>query len=78
MVGYCLGLWGMPWWLALTSTIGFELLENFVLKPGLPTLFPAGKRDSLANSTADAGAWMAGWALATAMFPADHAPIWRR
>lgn len=80
MIGFCLGLWGVPWWVALTSTIGFELIENFVLKPNLPRIFPVGTRDTLANSTFDSIAWMGGWAAARGIFhaEADRAPVWRR
>lgn len=79
MVGFCLGLWGMPWWTTLTSTIAFELVENLILKPAFPRIFPVGQPDTFANAAVDSAAWMSGWGLARAMFR-DHnerAPIWR-
>lgn len=80
MIGFCLGLWGVPWWVALTSTLAFELIENFALKPHVPRIFPVGTPDTFANAAFDVTAWMGGWAMARAMFPAEHerAPIWRR
>jgi hypothetical protein len=78
MVGFLLGLWGVPWWVALTSSVTFEIVENFILKPYVPQIFPVGIPDTFANSAFDVTAWMGGWAVARGAFPAPHerAPIW--
>ena len=78
-VGFCLGLWGMPWWAALGTSVAFEVVENFVLKPALPSIFPVGSRDTLANATVDTAAWMAGYGLGRAIpAPKTEIPaIWR-
>lgn len=77
--GFMLGLWGAPWWAALVGTLGFELIENFVLKPAIPQIFPVGRPDTFANSTCDSLAWMSGWGAARLMFrdESEYAPIWR-
>lgn len=79
-VGLMLGLWGMPWYAALGTSVVFEVLENCLFKPALPGLFPVGKRDTLANSGADTAAWMVGWSLGRAIpRPPDEVPrIWRK
>ncbi len=73
--GVMLGLWGMPWYMALGSSVTFELVENFILKPSFPKLFPVGKRDSLVNATFYTAAWMAGWGLGKAI-PGQGADFW--
>jgi len=80
-MGLMLGLWGMPWYTALASSVVFELVENYVLKPAMPSLFPVGGPDTLANATLDTAAWMAGWGIGRAIpGPRDEqtARIWRR
>jgi hypothetical protein len=79
-VGFCLGLWRMPWYSALAASVVFEIVENFVLKPAIPALFPVGTRDSFANATMDTVAWMAGWGAGHAIpAPREETPaLWRR
>jgi hypothetical protein len=76
MLGFVLGLWGMPWYLALGTTLAFELVEDG-LKRVAPGVFPVGKPDTWANSLTDSAAWMAGWGLAQAL-PPEPARIWQR
>ncbi len=79
-VGVMFGLWGAPWFVALGTSVVFEVLENCLLKPTLPGLFPVGRRDTLANSTVDTLAWMAGWGVGRAIpHPKNEIPaIWRK
>lgn len=74
-MGFMLGLWGMPWYLAFGSSVTFELLENFVLKPAFPRIFPVGKTDAFVNASFDTVAWMTGWGLGKAI-PGPEAPVW--
>lgn len=75
-LGFTLGIWGTPWWVALLSTLGFELIEDG-LKRVTPGLFPVGAPDPWLNSFFDSAAWMAGWGLAQAFPQEPKAPIWR-
>ena len=79
--GFMLGLWGMPWYAALGTSIAFEIVENAILKPWLgKRVFPVGKIDSPVNMAFDVGAWMAGWGAGKAVpFKSrDEIPrIWR-
>ena len=74
-MGLMLGLWGMPWYWALISGIGFEVAE-IGLKRIAPGVFPVGTQDTWANATFDTGAWMAGWAAGKAI-PGEGARMWR-
>lgn len=76
-MGFMLGLWGMPWYWALGTSVAFELLENLVFKPAFPRVFPVGKPDTLINASFDTGAWMTGWAVGRAI-PGDGAKMWRK
>ena len=76
MVGFLLGLWGMKTWQAGTAAVAFEGVENYVLKPAFPQLFPVGEPDSLANAAVDVAAWMGGFALAKAIYRGYPAPLW--
>lgn len=55
-------LTNMPWWLALTLAVGFEVIEN-PLKDEFPELFPDAKHDRLPNAAADVAAVMFGFWL---------------
>lgn len=76
MLGYLLGLWGAPWWIALGVSVGFEAIEN-PLKRRVPGLFPEGSQDTLADSSADVAAWMAGYGLAKVLYRDKVPAIWR-
>jgi len=75
LVGVLLGMWRMPWYGALGTSIAFELFENFVLKPGLPQMFPVGTRDTLVNSALDTTAWMAGYGFGR-LIPGPTPKMW--
>jgi hypothetical protein len=78
MLGYVLGIWGAPWWVALGSTLAFEFIENSIKKVA-PRLFPVGTPDTWTNSLLDSGAWMTGWAVARALpLKEERAPIWTK
>lgn len=79
-MGLMLGLWGMPWYAALGTSVVFELAENYLLKPAMPGLFPVGKKDTFANAATDTAAWMAGYGIGRAFpVPRDEIPgIWRK
>ena len=76
MLGFLLGLWGMPWWLSGGIAVLWEITEN-PLKKAYPGLFPDGRPDTLANATADIAVWMAGHAIARALWKDQPvSPIW--
>jgi hypothetical protein len=76
MIGFLLGLASVPWWLTLAVAVGWEVVEN-PLKRAAPSIFPVGAPDTLANSTCDVAAWMAGYGLARALPPGPVPAIWR-
>jgi hypothetical protein len=76
MLGYVFGVWGMPWYLALATTLAFEFMEDGI-KRAAPGMFPDGRPDTWANSLVDSGAWMTGWAIGRAIQP-DPARMWRK
>lgn len=61
-VGVTMGAMGLPWWVALGLTIGWELAENF-LKDRKPHLFPYSSHDSVDNSAADMAAVVVGFVV---------------
>jgi hypothetical protein len=61
-VGYLVGRAGVPWRVALTWAVAFELLED-ELKDKMPTLFPRPSHDSTVNKVADVAAFLGGYAL---------------
>ncbi len=69
---------GMPWWAALTTSLLWELAENR-FKTVNPELFPRSALDSLANTVADTGAVMLGFAAARHLMakgaPRDRAAV---
>lgn len=75
-LGFSLGLWGAPWWVALLSTLGFELVEDG-LKRIAPGVFPVGDPDTWSNSILDSAAWMAGWGIGRAIPNPDVPDIWK-
>lgn len=67
-VGTIMGLARLPWWVAITVAIGWEVIEN-PLKDRFPQLFPHATHDTLANATFDALAMIAGYAFIRALPP---------
>lgn len=65
-VGVILGLRGVPWWVALGITVGWELIED-PLKSSLPGIFPHASHDAPINSIIDGAAVMLGWAMMRAL-----------
>jgi hypothetical protein len=63
-VGYAVGRAGVPWRVALTWAVAFELLED-ELKDKAPGLFPRPSHDSTANKVSDVAIFLVGYALAT-------------
>jgi hypothetical protein len=76
-LGFVLGVWGAPWWVALGSTLLFELCED-ALKRAAPSLFPVAAPDTWANSILDSAAWMAGWGVGRALPDPKPARMWRK
>lgn len=61
-VGWLVGKAGVPWRVALTWAVAFELLED-ELKDKAPQLFPRPSHDSTVNKVADVAAFLGGYAL---------------
>jgi hypothetical protein len=61
-VGFLVGKAGVPWRVALTWAVAFELLED-ELKDKAPALFPRPSHDSTVNKVADVAVFLAGYAL---------------
>jgi hypothetical protein len=64
-VGATMAWFGMPGWMALLVSVGWELVEND-LKDRFPGSFPYSSKDSAANAVSDTLAVLAGWRLAKA------------
>ena len=62
-VGYGVGVAGVPWRVALTWAVAFELLED-ELKDKAPQLFPRPSHDSTVNKVSDVVVFLAGYAIA--------------
>ena len=60
--GTILGLARVPWWVALLSSVAFELAEK-PLKRHIPEIFPDPRQDAVLNSVFDTVAVMVGWGL---------------
>jgi hypothetical protein len=74
--GVMLGLGSVPWWATLGQAVLWEIIEN-PLKRALPQVFPDARPDTLANSTCDILACMAGWAVMRALPPGPTPAVWR-
>lgn len=76
MIGFVLGVWGVPRGIALRLSLAFELIEDG-LKKLFPGLFPVGLPDTPANSFNDTRAWIKGWEYARKKFPGEEARMWK-
>lgn len=63
-VGYGVGAAGVPWRVALTWAVAFELLED-ELKDKAPHWFPQPSHDSTVNKVSDVAVFLAGYAIAS-------------
>ena len=66
-VGVWLGLFRAPWWVALATAIGWELIER-PIKNNWPTewgYYPT--QDTITNSIVDVVAMMTGWGVIRVM-----------
>lgn len=61
-VGFAMGLVRAPWWLAVGSAVGWELVEG-AIKDARPDLFYQATTDTPENAVVDAAAWVLGWGL---------------
>ena len=61
-VGFLVGKAGVPWRVALTWAVAFELLED-ELKDKAPQLFPRASQDSTVNKVTDVAAFLGGYAV---------------
>lgn len=61
-VGFLVGKAGVPWRVALTWAIAFELLED-ELKDKAPQLFPRASQTSTLNKVTDVAAFLGGYAV---------------
>lgn len=59
--GFLMGILRAPWWLAVGAAVAWEFAER-PLKQAYPDMFHAPTQDTPENSTADAAAWVMGWA----------------
>ena len=59
-VGITMAALGVPWWVMLGLTVGWEVVENY-LKEQKPHLFPYSSEDSADNSVADTAAVIVGF-----------------
>ncbi len=66
-VGVILGLVRVPWWVALGTAVGWEIIER-PLKRHVPQMFPHATQDSLPNALVDVAAMVLGWG-AMSLFP---------
>jgi len=64
-VGATMAWLGVPGWMALVVSVGWELIED-ELKDRFPASFPYSSKDSTANAVADTLAVLAGWRIAAA------------
>lgn len=72
-VGWGLGLFRAPWWVALGVALGWELIENPMKKHVFRTMVGS-TQDTFVNSAIDVAALMAGWGMIMALPP----PVRRR
>jgi hypothetical protein len=61
-VGFVMGVCRAPWWLAVSTAIGWEAVEA-KLKEARPDLFHQKTQDTPENAVVDAAAWVLGWGL---------------
>lgn len=61
-VGFLMGVCRAPWWLALGTAVGWELVEG-PLKRRYPEYFFQPTVDTPENAVVDAAAWVLGWGL---------------
>jgi hypothetical protein len=71
-VGFIMGLLRAPWWLAVGTAVGWELVEA-PLKNSHPSWFFQPTQDTPANAVVDAAAWVLGWGIAYRL--TDRYPI---
>jgi len=65
--GCVMGALGMPWWGALLTSVGFEVVENLV-QPHVPSVFEgSADRDSPENTVLDTAALMLGWFVVSSL-----------
>jgi len=60
--GAAMGLFRLPWWVALMTAVSWDLIER-ALKAGFPGWFPHYTQDTAQHVACDAAAWMLGWAV---------------
>lgn len=61
-VGFVMGVLRAPWWLAVSSAVGWEVVEGRI-KEARPDLFYQPTLDTPENAVVDAAAWILGWGL---------------
>jgi hypothetical protein len=61
-VGFVMGIARAPWWLAVSTAVGWEVVESR-LKQARPDLFHQPTEDTPENAVVDAAAWILGWGV---------------
>ena len=72
--GAAFGAAGAPWWVALLSSVVWDVLLEPPLKDHFPRIFPNATQDTPQRVATDTAAWMLGWGVVTTLRTSPPSP----